>query len=227
MTKVLFNEIDGDVYAQYESYLARYGFTTTQLLKVNDWNLYSDADLVILNERNLSFPNSLNEIRHRFNGGIVVSTGKYDDATQIISLELGADDVLDHCTKPRMMAAKLNALLRRLNKNSVNGFDSTSLIVIGALEINTLSRTASLTNQLVDLTSHEYELLVILAQNAGKVLNRDNLFEQIIGRPYDGQGRSIDVRISKLRRKLGDNEASPQMIKTIWKQGYCLIPSAF
>ncbi|MFC0116607.1 winged helix-turn-helix domain-containing protein [Pseudoalteromonas xiamenensis] len=227
MTKILFNENNTDVFNQYSAYLARYGFETSQLVDLQDWQQYSNASIVIIDGEIKDLTKCLPEIRGHYQGGIVVSTKESDDATQIISLELGADDVVARSAKPRMVAAKLNALLRRI-KSSETTFDSgNETIQIGGLVVNKISRKIELNGLRVGLTSHEFELLVMLAQNAGRVVDRNTLFEQILGRPYDGLGRSIDVRVSKLRKKLGDNETSPEMIKTVWKQGYCLIPDAF
>ncbi|MFC3032247.1 winged helix-turn-helix domain-containing protein [Pseudoalteromonas fenneropenaei] len=225
MTKILFNERNEAVFSQYRTFLARYGFDVLQLQDISEWPSYRGCEVIILDGELTELTHYLPDLRGKYQGGIVVSSNAADEATQIISLELGADDVISRSVKPRMLAAKLNALLRRLK--CTESQEQTGIIRLGRLFIDRLNRRVQLADQDIMLTSHEYELLVILAENAGKVIDRDKLFEQILGRPYDGIGRSIDVRVSKLRKKLLDNEGCPERIKTVWKQGYCLVPDAW
>lgn len=223
--KILLNEPCTEVFSQYQTYLARYGFNAEQLLDPLDWTQYRDAAVAIIDGQDAKVQKYISEIRAHFNGGLIIATPVYDDAQHIANLELGADDVVTKQEKPRMLAARLNALIRRLNLNS--SLVQEGQIVLGQLVIDLTARLCRLGTKSLTLTSHEFDLLVILAKNAGKVVDRNVLFEAILGRPYDGLGRSIDVRISKLRRKLDDHEVTPEKIKTIWKQGYCLIPKAF
>lgn len=225
MQKILLNEPCTEVFSQYQTYLARYGFNAEQLSDPLNWIQYRDAVVAIIDGQDQRVQQHIVAIRAQFQGGLVVATPVYDDAQHIMNLELGADDVVTKQGKPRMLAARLNALIRRLNLNS--SLVQEGQIVLGALVIDLTARLCRLGTKSIALTSHKFDLLVILAKNAGKVVDRNVLFETILGRPNDGIGRSIDVRISRLRRKLDDHEVSPETIKTIWKQGYCLIPSAF
>lgn len=225
MSKILLNEPDNNAFLQYQSYLSRYGFETEQLTDPLNWAQYHDAVAVIIDGHDTVIDKYIVEIRKHFLGGLLVSTSNYDNAKHIINLELGADDVLPKQAQPRMLAARLNALIRRIPSQKQQEY--SAFIRVGKLELDGMSRSCSFNADPITLTSHEFELLLILAQNAGKVVSRDQLFTALLGRPYDGVGRSVDVRISKLRKKLSDNEANPEKIKTIWKQGYCLILSAF
>jgi DNA-binding response OmpR family regulator len=225
MQKILLNEPCTDVFSQYQAYLARYGFNAEQLSDPLNWSLYDDAVVAIIDGQDQRVQQHIVAIRAHFQGGLVVSTPVYDDAQHIMNLELGADDVVTKQEKPRMLAARLNALIRRLQPNT--SLAQQERISVGAMVIDVQNRSCMLGNSTISLTSHEFDLLLILAKNAGKVVDRNVLFETVLGRPYDGLGRSIDVRISRLRRKLFDNETTPEKIKTIWKQGYCLVPGAF
>ncbi len=100
-------------------------------------------------------------------------------------------------------------------------------IVLGGLTISESSQDVWLDGDHVQLTTHEFGLLCLLARNAGKVLSREDLFLKLRGIDYDGLDRSIDGRISKLRRKLGDSATEPARIKTVWGKGYLLVPDAW
>src|SRR5690606_31390334 len=138
------------------------------------------------------------EVRPQYAGPILMLTARDADADQILGLEVGADDYVIKPAEPRVLLARINALLRRTNTEQVDADD----ICCGALTINVRSREVVLNNRPVPLSSHEYDLLLILARQAGKVLSREYLFSGICNRPYDGLDRTVDVRISHLRKKL-------------------------
>ena len=95
------------------------------------------------------------------------------------------------------------------------------------MSIDKLSRRVSLKGDDVVLTSHEFDLLCMLAERAGHVVDRDSIYRDLIGREYDGLDRSADVRISRLRKKLGDNAQNPYRIKTIWGKGFFFVADAW
>ena len=97
----------------------------------------------------------------------------------------------------------------------------------GALRISETSREVWLQGAPVPLTTQEFELLSLLAHRAGELVSRDEVFRTMRGIDYDGLDRSIDGRVSKLRRKLGDDAAAPTRIKTVWGKGYLLVPDAW
>jgi len=99
--------------------------------------------------------------------------------------------------------------------------------VLGNLCISRTAQEVTLDGEPVPLTTHEFELLLLLARHAGTVLSRDDIFHKLRGIDYDGLDRSIDGRISKLRKKLGDSAAEPTRIKTVWGKGYLLVPEAW
>jgi two-component system OmpR family response regulator/two-component system response regulator RstA len=125
-----------------------------------------------------------------------------------------------------VLLARTRALLRRVEHHHAaaeNGGD----IDLGALRISHSAQQAWLDGEPVELTTQEFELLSLLARNAGRILSREDIFRATRGIEYDGLDRSIDGRISRLRRKLGDSATTPTRIKTIWGKGYLLVPDAW
>ncbi|MEI6895792.1 MAG: response regulator [Colwellia sp.] len=165
------------------------------------------------------------DLRPEFNGPVLMLTAKNTDFDQVLGLEIGADDYVIKPVEPRVLLARINALLRR--GDLPNQSDLKGEIICGGLYINKASRKVTLHDENVDLTSQEFDLLWLLAGKAGEVQNRDYIYKAVIGREYDGLDRSVDVRISRLRKKLQDDSEVPFRIKTIWGQGYLFVPDAW
>ncbi|TQV75117.1 response regulator [Aliikangiella marina] len=183
-------------------------------------------DLIILD---IMLPNKdgltiCKEIRPVFNGPILMLTARNEDFDQVLGLEFGADDYVIKPVEPRVLLARVNALLRRIQTQQPQQQEK---LEVGGLLIDPISRTVSLDNQQITVSSHEFELILLLAKNAGTILSRDELFNKLYNRSYDGLDRSIDVRISQVRKKLGDDSEEPFKIKTIWGKGYLFIPDAW
>ncbi|MEO1596475.1 MAG: response regulator [Pseudomonadota bacterium] len=167
------------------------------------------------------------ELRECFDGPILVLTAKDSDIDQVIGLEAGADDYVAKPADPMVLLARTRALLRRTEKTSTAPAASSGDIELGALKVSERAQTAWLEGAPVPLTTQEFELLLILARRAGHVLSREEIFRGTRGIEYDGLDRSIDGRISKLRRKLGDSAEKPERIKTVWGKGYILVPDGW
>ncbi len=163
------------------------------------------------------------EVRDKYSLPILMLTAKGEDFDQVIGLELGADDYVIKPAEPRVLLARITALLRRSQEQEKN----VQSVAFGELKIDKNSRIVTLKNEEITLTSHEFELLWLLASSAGDVLSREYVHEQMIGRQYDGLDRTVDVRISRLRKKLGDNSDKPYKIKTVWGQGYLFVSDAW
>ena len=163
-------------------------------------------------------------LRQEFNGPIIMLTARDTNLDQVLGLEAGADDYITKPADPMMLLARIRAQLRRAAPVDK---DAPSEIIIGGLVINTQAREAHLNGEYQLLTSLEFSLLCILAENAGKVIDREQLHMQARGIDYDGLDRTVDVRISRLRKKLGDLADPPRRIKTIWGKGYLLVPDAW
>lgn len=167
------------------------------------------------------------ELRNIYDGPVIFLTAKNDDISQVLGLEMGADDYIAKPVEPRVLLARIHALLRRVNPVPTNNAQDLDLIVFGKLQLNRSTRNVSLYGEPINLTSHEFDMLWLLAQNASKVVSRETLYKEIIGREYDGLDRSADVRISRLRKKLNDDAKSPYRIKTIWGKGFFFVADAW
>lgn len=163
-------------------------------------------------------------LRPEFDGPILMLTARNEDADQILGLEFGADDYVIKPVEPRILLARIRALLRRIEPRPN---PARQTLEFGNLRIDDASRSVLLNDAPINLSSYEFDLLWLLAQHAGEVVKRDVLFQELHGRPYDGLDRTIDVRISQLRKKLNDNTDNPQRIKTVWGRGYLFIADAW
>jgi len=183
----------------------------------------SDApDLVILD---LGLPGTdgfsiCRQLRPNYANPILILTARDNDIDQVLGLELGADDYIIKPVEPRVLLARINALLRRSRTPSRH---HQATLRFGQLLINTVARSVSLNGQAVALSSAEFALLAHLAEHAGEIQTRAALFQHLYGREYDGLDRLLDVRVSHLRKKLGDDAEVSERIKTIWGQGYLFV----
>jgi DNA-binding response OmpR family regulator len=163
-------------------------------------------------------------LRPLYTNPILILTARDNDIDQVLGLELGADDYVIKPVEPRVLMARINALLRRSQSHRRV---EDKILRFGRLVINTAARSVILSGQPIALSSSEFELLVYLAARAGEIQSRETLFQQLYKREYDGVDRMLDVRISHLRKKLGDEADSSERIKTIWGQGYLFVPDAW
>ncbi|YCH76460.1 response regulator transcription factor [Pseudoalteromonas sp. SCSIO 43210] len=169
------------------------------------------------------------EVRPLYNGYIVMFTAREEEIDQIVGLEIGADDYLLKPVKPRLLLAKIKAFLRREQPMQAAGINTQAkgFISFGELVIASHNRTVTLGGLPVQLTDGEYDLLILLAKNAGTVLSRNSIVGQLKGYYYDGIERGIDNHISQLRKKLGDDARNSLKIKTVRSKGYLFVVSAW
>lgn len=163
------------------------------------------------------------EVRSQYHQPIIMLTARTDDMDQVLGLEMGADDYVPKPVQPRVLLARIRAQLRR---GEAADTSSAQRLVFGDLVIDNGARSVTLANELVDFTSAEYDLLWLLASHAGKTLSREDIFSKLRGIEYDGQDRSIDVRISRIRPKIGDDPMHPRLIKTVRSKGYLFVAEA-
>jgi len=164
----------------------------------------------------------LKQIRRQSDVPVLMLTARGDEADRIVGLELGADDFLPKTFSTRELLARLRAVMRRSTRASAKDAPEAE-IVVGKLRINPEARVASLADHPLTLTPVEFDLLLVLARAKGRIKTRDQLLEQIRERDYEVFDRSIDVHISALRKKLGDDAKTPHFIRTVRSAGYMLI----
>jgi len=162
------------------------------------------------------------QVRPDFNGPILMLTAKDEDIDQVVGLEIGADDYVVKPAQPRLLLARIRALLRRTSSVAKTNKSSDEL-EFGSLKIIHNSRVVSRNNIAIDFTTTEFDLLWLLATQAGNILSRDQISESLTGLEYDGLDRSIDLRISRLRKLLNDDPTKPKGIKTVRGQGYLFV----
>lgn len=167
------------------------------------------------------------ELRPVFDGPIVMLTSLDSDLNQILSFEIGADDFVLKTSPPTVLLARLRSLLRRKGAVPLPVPPAPparrTRLAFGALVVDEGRREVSLGGQPLALSTAEFDLLWLMASHAGQVLSRDTLMQAMRGVSYDGLDRSVDVAVSRLRRKLGDVPPAPTRIKTLRNQGYLFV----
>ncbi len=158
------------------------------------------------------------EVRTESDIPIIMLTARGETTDRIVGLELGADDYLAKPFDPRELVARIQSITRR----SAGRREGKSLR-FADLEIKTAEREAYLAGKGLELTSMEYELLFFLASHAGKKIDRDEIMNHLRGMDSDVYSRSIDILVSRLRSKLGEDSRAPRFIKTAWGAGYVFV----
>ncbi|WP_462324936.1 response regulator transcription factor [Desulfoplanes sp.] len=164
----------------------------------------------------------LRRLREESDIPALMLTARGDETDRIVGLEMGADDYLPKTFSPRELLARLRAVTRRYDmvQRKAEVEPDERVLQFGPLEINQDSRSVRLQDTPLTLTPLEYDLLTTLAGSAGRVLSRDQLLDAVAGRNYEVFDRSVDVHISSLRRKLGEDPKNPSFIQTVRKVGY-------
>jgi DNA-binding response OmpR family regulator len=167
---------------------------------------------------------ALKAIRRASDVPVLMLTARGEEADRIVGLEMGADDYLPKTFSTRELLARLRAVMRRTRSASPIRTEEQE-IVVGALRINPGARAVVLGDEPLVLTPVEFDLLLSLARAKGRVKTRESLLDEIRDRNYDVFDRSVDVHISALRKKLGDDPKTPRFIRTVRSAGYmCIEP---
>jgi DNA-binding response OmpR family regulator len=213
-----------------QEYMEKQGFLVSHEIRGDvavDRIIEAQPDLVILD---LMLPGLdgfevYKQIQPKYKGAVLMLTAKDEDIDQILGLELGADDYVTKPVQPRVLLARIHVLLRRygLSKQA----PTNKNVQFGQLDINQAARQVTLSSSEVELTTNEFELLWFLALHAGEIVSRDQILLAVRGIEYDGLDRWVDIRISRLRHKLGDDAEHPQKIKTVWGKGYLFVEDAW
>lgn len=162
------------------------------------------------------------QIKGQYQGKVAMLTARGDTIDQVLGLEIGADDYISKPVEPRLLLAKVRALLRR-EDNHQPAVENSNNIVQGEVVIDTHKREVRHKGQDIELSTFEYELLLLLVENNGEVVTRDTIYEALWGHEYDGQNRQVDIYISSLRGKLEVDSSQPTLIKTVRSKGYIYV----
>ena len=224
--RILLVEDDDRLSALVAGYLRKHDYEVEVVLHGNDAVpaiLKRQPDLVIL-DVNLPGKDGFQicrEVRDQFDGVIIMVTARDDQFDEVLGLEFGADDYVHKPVEPRILLARIKAQLRRVAGRGDNAASQPESFTFGKFEINRATRSVKLPDgSSPELTSAEFDLLWALVICAGEVVSRASLMRQLRGLEFDGLDRTIDGGISRLRRKLHDDAATPQRIKTIRGKGY-------
>jgi len=218
--RLLMIDDDASLGGLLEEYFARFGHklaTTTTAAEGRRALRRDDPDLLILD---VMLPDAdgmtlCREIRETSDIPIVMLTARGDVPDRILGLELGADDYVPKPFEPRELVARVETLMRRLRETPAR-----RLTAAGGLVLETETRSVALEGAEIDLTSTEFELLRVLMESRGRVLSREMLLRKLRGIDADIYDRSVDMLVSRLRRKLADDSRSPRYIKTVRGTGY-------
>ena len=184
-----------------------------------------DFDLILMDILlpGISGLEALQRLRRQRSVPVLLMSALGDEQNRIAGFSQGADDYLPKPFEPRELLARIRALLRRREAEVPA---SAKRLQFGPLVIDSALREAWLREHQIELTGAEFDLLWLLTSNPGRILSREEIFAQLRGIEYDGQDRSIDVRISRIRPKIGDDPMHPRLIKTVRSKGYLFVAEA-
>lgn len=209
LVKVLRSYLEQAGFQVISSYRGDAGLTTFE-------NIHPDLVILDLNLPGLDGLDVARAIRRKSNTPIVMLTARVEETDQLIGLELGADDYINKPFSPRVVVARVRALLRRANTTDA----ARSILRVLDLEIDSEAHTVSRAGETVELTPTEFSLLVTLAQHPGRAFSRLQLLEASQGTAYEGYERTIDAHIKNLRAKLEPDTRNPRYIETVFGVGY-------
>jgi DNA-binding response OmpR family regulator len=223
MDRVLIVDDDVELCELVTEYLSPEGF---QVESVNDGPAGLDRALsgehaIVVLDIMLPGMNGLNVlrgVRARSRVPVLILTARGDDVDRIVGLEIGADDYLAKPFNPRELVARVRAILRRTQSAGENS--GPDRLAVSDIELDTGARTVRRAGEPVELTSVEFSLLELLLRSAGQVVTREQIAKDVLGRQFYPYDRSIDMHVSKLRRKLGETPGGGERIKTIRSVGY-------
>ena len=220
MPRILLIDDDEHLAAPLAAYLQRYDFALDSALRPSlglQKLRERDYDAAILD---VMLPEMdgfalCREIRRGSDLPILMLTARGDVMDRVIGLELGADDYLPKPFEPRELLARIKALLRRASPQP-----DDSVLRFGRLEIDVNARQVRIDARICELTSYQFDILLVLAQSAGRVMSRDHIMDALKGHPMEAFDRSIDVHVSRIRAAIEDDPKTPRRILTVRGAGY-------
>jgi two-component system, OmpR family, response regulator len=229
-TRVLIVDDDPSVRSMLAEYLSSHGYEVSQAASGTAMRaeLARAAPAVVLLDIGLPGEDGLTlarYLRERHDVGIIMVTGAADVVDRVAGLEVGADDYISKPFDPRELRARLKSVLRRLEKKE-SSKTQLQQVTVGRCFLDLKSRTLSdAKGREIAITAMEFELLKTLVEHPNQVLSRDQLLTLTRNREWEPFDRSIDIRITRLRRKLEEDPAHPRAIKTVRGAGYMFIPA--
>ena len=230
--KILVVDDDPGLRELLQEYLGTQGYLVDVVADGQALELYlqqHEANLVILDlmlpgEDGLSLARKL---RARGNLPIIMLSARGEDVDRIIGLEVGADDYLAKPFNPRELLARIRAVLRRHDESphKVVPAEPAAQYRFGLFQLDMNSRSLSKNGAVIALTAAEFNLLRIFVEHPNRVLNRDLLMDLMKGYERSPFDRSIDVRVTRLRRKIEADPAAPEYVRTVWGEGYLFTPA--
>lgn len=240
IANILIVEDDESLASWMKKYLLLKNFAVTVITRGDlavDYIKKHNPDIVVLDGMlpGLDGFDVCKAVRPSFTKAIIMVTARDEEIDEVLGLDAGADDYVTKPLRARALLARIDKWLKRQSsttlqepvlENKTHNDDSSKLI-FGQFTIDAQARSVSLEGETINISTNEFDLLWILAERAGQVVARSELMMQLKGYEYDGFDRTVDLRISKLRKKLNDNTSQPYRIKTIWGKGYLLVKDAW
>jgi OmpR family response regulator RpaB len=225
MSRVLLIDDDAKLSGLLSAYFQRFDFellSATHPERGLELLASEDPDLIILDVMlpDIDGFEVCRRIRKQSAVPIIMLTARGEVTDRIVGLELGADDYLPKPFEPRELVVRMQSILRR---TAADDRSDTEALSFDGLHIEPEKRSVELDDELIELTTMEYELLVLLATSPGKVFSRDAILNGLRGIDAQLFSRSVDILVSRLRHKLGDTAKQPRFIKTVWGSGYTFI----
>ena len=219
--RILIIDDDADLNALLTEYLGRFGHQLRSATNAARGLIELRRELPDLVILDIMLPDIdgltlCREIRDEFNVPIVMLTARGEVADRVMGLELGADDYLAKPFEPRELVARIQSVIRR----SAGRAATAEALDFDGLRLEKETRRVTLDGKAVELTTMEFELLLTLMQSNGRVFSRNHLIERLRGIDAEVYDRSVDMLVSRLREKLGDDAQSPRFIKTVRLTGY-------
>ena len=232
LKKIAIQLIEDDVMLAelIQSFFESHGFEVTvshtaKAFFTRKMALVSDVIICDINLPDMSGYDICRKIRSDYLGPFVFLTARSEDEDQIKGLELGADAYIKKPIRPKLLMARINALLTSQKRFS-NQKNSDNCIQLESFFIDNSERVLKVCDEPLPLTTDEFDLMWLLASNHGSAMSRELLFQLAVGREYNGMERTIDGRVSRLRKKFNAIPGNLYEIKTVWRKGYLFAEKA-
>ncbi len=225
MEEVLLIDDDVELCSMLTDYLGRYGFRVTAVHRGDtglEKALEKSFALILLDVMlpGLDGFEVLKRIRANSSTNVLLLTARGEDVDRIVGLEIGADDYLPKPFNPRELLARMRAVLRRSSTSEAKR--EAPVLRVAGLELDAAARTVLQNGKKIELTDVEFGLLEAMMRSPGKVIPREELAENVLGRKFHPFDRSLDMHVSRMRKKLSESDASEDLVKTIRGIGYQL-----